>query len=67
MEKDKKKLKKLLEHWAKHNESHKDSFEKWRGIAEEKGFKNVVTNLEKAMEMLDKCNEYLLSAREDID
>ncbi|MFO8017323.1 MAG: hypothetical protein R6U96_01700 [Promethearchaeia archaeon] len=64
---DKKKLKKLLEHWAEHNESHKESFEKWRVKAEEKGFGRVVTKLEKAMEMLDKCNEYLLSAREDLD
>jgi hypothetical protein len=67
MAKDKKKLKKLLEHWAEHNDGHKESFEKWKNISSKMGFENVATKLGKAMEMLDKCNEFLLSAREELD
>jgi exonuclease VII small subunit len=67
MAKNKKKLKKLLEHWAEHNDSHKESFEKWQKIADELGLESVVGKLGKAIEMINQCNKYLLSAREDID
>ncbi len=60
------KLSKLCEHWANHNDSHKDSFIKWREIAREKEFLTVVEKLDKAIEMMDKCTEFLLSARKDI-
>ena len=58
------KLSKLCEHWANHNESHKESFVKWRAIAKEKNLTSVVENLNNAIEMMDKCTEYLLSAKE---
>ncbi len=61
------KLSKLCQHWANHNESHKASFLKWRNIALEKGLESVVENLENAIEMMDKCNEYLLSTSRDIE
>jgi len=61
------KLSKLLEHWAKHNDSHKESFIKWRDIAEEKSLTLVVDNLNNAIEMMDKCTEYLLSANEALN
>ncbi len=60
------KLSKLCEHWANHNDSHKDSFIKWREIAREKELLTVVEKFDKAIEMMDKCTEFLLSARKDI-
>lgn len=61
------KLTKLLKHWADHNDSHKESFLKWRDIAETKGLEMVVENLNKAIEMMDKSTEYLLSALKVLD
>ncbi|MFX1278727.1 MAG: hypothetical protein ACFFA3_04870 [Promethearchaeota archaeon] len=65
-DKDILKLSKLCQHWADHNVSHKENFSKWRDIALNKGLNTVVENLNKAIEMLDKCNEYLLAAQEDL-
>ncbi|MBD3196167.1 MAG: hypothetical protein GF317_14005 [Candidatus Lokiarchaeota archaeon] len=61
------KLTKLLEHWADHNDSHKESFEKWRDFAGEQGLTNVEENLNKAIEMIDKSTEFLLKAHEEIN
>jgi nickel/cobalt exporter len=65
-DKDILKLSKLCQHWADHNESHKENFSKWRNIAISKGLNTVVENLNKAIEMLDKCNEYLLAAYNEL-
>ena len=59
MDKEILKLSKLCQHWADHNESHKENFQKWRNIADSKGLIKVVEKLESAIEMMDKCNEYL--------
>ena len=61
------KLSKLCLHWANHNESHKENFLKWRHIADSKGLINVAENLDKAIEMMDKCNEYLLSVNKELE
>ena len=61
------KLSKLCEHWAAHNDSHKESYIKWRDIAEEKGLNSIVEKLNKAIEMMDKSTEYLLSAKKDLE
>jgi len=61
------KLSKLCEHWANHNDSHKESFVKWRDIAEEKSLTFVVENFNDAIEMMDKCTKYLLSAKEALN
>jgi hypothetical protein len=61
-DKDILKLSKLCKHWADHNESHKESFLKWRNVADNKNLNRVVKNLDKAIEMIDKCNIYLLAA-----
>ncbi|MHA1460582.1 MAG: hypothetical protein ACTSO8_03790 [Promethearchaeota archaeon] len=60
------KLFKLCEHWAAHNDSHKESYIKWKAIAKEKGLNSVAEKLGKAIEMMDKSTEYLLSAKEDL-
>lgn len=61
------KLSKLCQHWADHNESHKANFLKWRNYAYEKGLELVVENLDNAIKMMEKCNEYLLSASRNIE
>lgn len=61
------KLSKLCQHWADHNDTHKASFLKWRNIADDKGLESAVRNLEKAIEMMDKCNEFLLSISRDLE
>ncbi|MFX0083395.1 MAG: hypothetical protein ACFE94_16740 [Candidatus Hodarchaeota archaeon] len=65
-DKDILKLSKLCKHWADHNDSHKENFLKWRDIAKSKGLKTVVENLNYAIEMLDKCNEYLLAVHNEL-
>jgi hypothetical protein len=66
VDKQKEKLAKLCEHWANHNESHKESFAKWRDIANEMQLKSVVEDLNKAIESIDKCSEHLLSVIDHI-
>ena len=61
------KLSKLCKHWANHNDSHNESFLKWRNIASEKGLESVVKNLDKAIETMKKCNEYLLLSTKEIE
>lgn len=60
------KLSKLCEHWASHNDSHIENFKKWRDTAKGKGLENVVVNLNKAIEMMDNCNKYLLEAKKQL-
>lgn len=67
VEKELLKLSKLCEHWAAHNNSHKESYIKWRDIAKEKGLNLVVEKLNKAIEMMDKSTKFLLSAKEAIN
>ncbi len=66
-DKDVLKLSKLCRHWADHNDSHKESFLKWRNIARDKGLDLVAENLTNAIEMLDKCNEFLLRAHNELE
>ncbi len=66
-DKDILRLSKLCKHWADHNDSHKENFIKWRNIAKEKGLESVVPKLDNAIEMLDKCNEFLLAANEELE
>ena len=67
MDKEILKLSKLCQHWADHNESHKENFLKWRNIADSKGLRTVVEKLEGAVEMMDKCNDYLISAQKELE
>lgn len=67
VEKEILKLSKLCEHWAAHNNSHKESYIKWRDIAREKHLLTVAEKLDKAIAMMDKSTEYLLSAKKELD
>jgi hypothetical protein len=66
-DKDILKLSKLCIHWANHNNSHKESFTKWQNISKEKGLESVAELLDKAIKMLDKCSEYLLAAKKELE
>ncbi len=66
IDKDILKLAKLCEHWANHNESHKENYEKWRDIAQEKGLESIANKLNQAIEMMDKSTQFLLSAKEEL-
>jgi len=66
IDKDILKLAKLCEHWANHNESHKENYEKWRNIAQEKGLESIANKLNQAIEMMDKSTQFLLSAKEEL-
>ena len=61
------KLSKLCKHWADHNITHKENFLKWRNIAQEKGLEYVAGQLDNAVKMLDKCNEFLLAVYNDLE
>ena len=61
------KLSKLCKHWADHNITHKEGFLKWQKIAQEKGLESIVEKLDNAIEMLDKCNEFLLAAYSELE
>ena len=61
------KLSKLCEHWAAHNNSQKESYIKWRDIAKVNGLNSVVEKINKAIEMMDRSTEFLLSARNDLE
>ncbi len=67
VEKEILKLSKLCEHWAAHNNSHKENYIKWRDIAREKSLFAVAEKLDKAIAMMDKSTEFLLSARRDLE
>lgn len=66
MDKQLLKLSKLCEHWANHNDSHKENFLKWRNIAKERGLDSIVKKLNNAIEMMDKCSESLLSINREL-
>ncbi len=61
------KLTKLLKHWADHNDSHKESFLKWRVIAKDNGLDGIVEKLSKAIEKMDESTKYLLSAHDELE
>ena len=61
-EKDILKLTKLVKHWADHNESHKESFTKWRDIALGYELKEIVDKLNLAIKMMDDSTKNLLEA-----
>ena len=60
------KLAKYLKHWADHNESHNQSLLKWSEIAKKRGLETVAEKINKAIEMMEKSSEYLLSAQKEL-
>ncbi len=66
MDKQLLKLSKLCEHWANHNDSHKENFLKWKDIVKEKGLDSIAEKLNKAIESMDECSEYLLAINQEL-
>jgi hypothetical protein len=67
MEKDisKESVKKLLDHWIEHNESHSKSFreraEQVRSISEK-----AATDINDAADLMDKCTQMLKKAMQEL-
>jgi hypothetical protein len=51
------KLKTILQHWIRHNESHFEEYKKWAEIASSAGLGNVSESILKAMEFIKLANE----------
>jgi|YelNatPaOPRAMG01_1025707.scaffolds.fasta_scaffold13689_1 inorganic pyrophosphatase len=51
------KLKTILQHWIRHNESHFEEYKKWAEIASSAGLGNVSESILKAMELIKLANE----------
>ncbi|MHA1804497.1 MAG: hypothetical protein ACTSU4_08170 [Promethearchaeota archaeon] len=66
-EKELLKLKKLLKHWAEHNDSHVESFIKWRDIAKSHGLEFIAERLNRAIEQMKLCNNHLIAAHDALD
>jgi hypothetical protein len=65
MSEERLRLKKLIEHWAEHNDEHRARFEESAGKAEEMGLGVVVDNLMKATERATEVSMYLRRALEE--
>jgi hypothetical protein len=65
MSEERLKLKKLIEHWAEHNDEHRARFEESAVKAEEMGLSAVVDNLKKAVERATEVSMYLRRALEE--
>ena len=50
-----------------HNDSHKESFLKWRDIAKNNGLDAIVDKLNKAIESMDESTKYLLDAHKELE
>jgi hypothetical protein len=61
-EKDKKKLKLLLEHWIEHNSDHGKEYMDWADKAKGFGEKQVHDSILEAVQSINKANESLLRA-----
>ena len=55
-------LRKLIEHWAEHNDEHKIRFQESSAEALEKGLRRVAENLEAAAEKAAEVSELLRKA-----
>ena len=62
--KESEKIRILLPHWIEHNNSHMKEFEKWAGIADDKGMADVAGLIKEAAVLLEKAGEVLSSALE---
>ena len=67
MEEEKLRLKKLIEHWAEHNDEHSTRFKKSAKKASEMGLPGVAEELKGAAETGRMVSEYLRSAIEKME
>ena len=63
---DEDKLALLLDHWIQHNDGHAREFQQWGQRARELGRLTVSENIMRAAEQLNKANEFLLNASDQL-
>ena len=63
-EAEKEKLKILLNHWIEHNRQHAQEFREWAEKAKSFGQAEVHDDMMRAVQQMNKANEFLLSALE---
>jgi hypothetical protein len=59
------KLKKLLEHWIRHNREHAGTYRDWGRKAKEQGLEAISRRLERAAEMTLEINREFEAAAEE--
>jgi hypothetical protein len=67
MEKDKLRLKKLIEHWAEHTDEHSTKLKESEKKASEMGLPGVAKELKRATEAGKRVSEHLRSALEKME
>ena len=60
------KLKKILDHWIKHNEDHAQNYKKWAEDATAKGFNKAAELLIEAADMSLKINDTFTAASKSL-
>jgi len=66
VETDKEKLRALLDYWIEHNREHKDEFVEWAEKTKDFAEVPVHGHLLEAAQQMDKANEFLLLALEEL-
>ena len=67
MSEERLRLKKLIEHWAEHNDEHRTRYEESAEKAAEMGLYAVVDNLRKAAERATEVSMHLRKALEEFN
>jgi len=67
MSEERLRLRKLIEHWAEHNDEHRARFEESAGKASEMGLDSVAAELTEAAEKSIEVSEHLRRALESFE
>ena len=59
-------MKKVMEHWIKHNHSHAEDFNKWANRAKSSGYEDIADKILQAESQMSKANEILEDAMRSI-
>jgi len=59
-------MKKVMEHWIKHNHSHAEDFNKWANRAKSSGYGDIADKILQAESQMSKANEILADAMRSI-
>ncbi len=62
-----KKIGVLLDHWIKHNHDHAAEYEKWAEKMEKGELEKVSPYLKKASELIIRCNQEFIQAKEVLE
>ena len=60
-------MKKVIDHWIKHNHSHADDFDKWANRAKSSGYEDIADKILQARLQMSKANEILEDAMRSIE